>query len=120
MIRANLKNKNDQRIRRATKTRAKINDSWNHRISVHRSIQHMYLQLISPSGDKVITTISTNQKSNKSKANNIVSAKGIGTKMAAYIKKAKITNVAFDRSGYRYHGRIKAVAEALRENGVKI
>ena len=44
----------------------------------------------------------------------------VGTKMAAYIKKAKITNVAFDRSGYRYHGRIKAVAEALRENGVKI
>ena len=80
----------------------------------------MYLQLISPTGDKVITTVSTNQKSNKTKANNIESAKGIGTKMAAYIKKAKITNVAFDRSGYRSHGRINAVAEALRENGVKI
>ena len=100
MIRANLKNKNDQRIRRASKTRARISDSGNHRISVHRSIQHMYLQLISPAGDKVITTISTNQKSNKTKANNIESAKGVGTKMAAYIKKAKITNVAFDRSGY--------------------
>ena len=46
MIKANLKNKNDQRIRRATKTRVKISDSGNHRISVHRSIQHMYLQLI--------------------------------------------------------------------------
>ena len=120
MIRANINNKNNQRIRRATKTRAKIADSGNHRISVHRSIQHMYLQLISPTGDKVITTISTNQKNNKSKVNNIESAKDVGTKMASYIKKAKITNVAFDRSGYRYHGRVKAVAEALRENGVKI
>jgi large subunit ribosomal protein L18 len=76
--------------------------------------------LISPTGDKVITTISTIKKSNKSKVNNIESAKDVGTKMASYIKKEKITNVAFDRSGYRYHGRVKAVAEALRENGVKI
>ena len=115
-----IRNKNEQRLRRAAKTRSKIADSGNHRISVHRSIQHMYLQLISPKGDKVITTISTNQKDNKAKANNIESAKNVGTKMAAYIKKAKISNVAFDRSGYRYHGRVKAVAEALRENGVKI
>ena len=120
MIRTNTRNKNDQRLRRATKTRAKIGDSGNHRISIHRSIQHVYLQLISPAGDKVITTISTNQKDNKIKANNIKNAKGVGAKMAAYIKKAKITNVAFDRSGYRYHGRVKAVAEALREKGVKI
>ena len=113
-------NKNEQRLRRATKTRSKIANSGNHRISVHRSIQHMYLQLISPNGDKVITTISTNQKDNKIKANNIKSATDIGVKMADYIKKAKITNVAFDRSGYRYHGRVKAVAEALRDKGVKI
>ena len=116
----NTRNKNEQRLRRATKTRSKIADSGNHRISIHRSIQHMYLQLISPSGDKVITTISTNQKDNKSKVNNIKSATDIGVKMADYIKKAKITNVAFDRSGYRYHGRVKAVAEALRDKGVKI
>ena len=115
-----ISNKNSQRLRRATKTRLKIASSGNHRISVHRSIQHLYLQLISPKGDKVITTISTNQKDNKAKLNNIESAKGIGNKMAEYIKKAKITNVAFDRSGYKYHGRIKAVAEALRDNGVKI
>ena len=57
-----VKNKNSQRLRRAVKTRSKIADSGNHRISVHRSIQHMYLQLISPMGDKVLTTISTNQK----------------------------------------------------------
>ena len=115
-----IRNKNEQRLRRAAKSRSKISDSGNHRISVHRSIQHLYLQLISPDGDRVITTISTNQKDNKTKANNIKSAIGIGVKMASYIKKAKITNVAFDRSGYRYHGRVKAVAEALREKGVKI
>tara|TARA_B100001113_G_scaffold74680_1_gene58152 strand:+ start:1153 stop:1515 length:363 start_codon:yes stop_codon:yes gene_type:complete len=120
MIRNNSKNKNNQRIRRASKTRARIADSGNHRISIHRSIQHMYLQLISPSGDKVITTVSTNQKDSKAKGNNIESAKSVAIKMASYIKKAKIDNVAFDRSGYRYHGRVKAVAEALRENGVKI
>ena len=120
MIRNNSNNKNSQRIRRASKTRARISDSGNHRISIHRSIQHMYLQLISPSGDKVITTISTKQKDIKVKGNNIESAKGVANKMASYIKKAKINNVAFDRSGYRYHGRVKAVAEALRENGVKI
>ncbi len=120
MIRTNLKNKNSQRIRRATKTRAKISDSGNHRISIHRSIQHMYLQLISPSGNKVITTVSTKQKDTKAKGNNIESAKTVAIKMAKYIKKEKITNVAFDRSGYRYHGRVKAVAESLRENGVKI
>ena len=115
-----VKNKNAQRLRRAAKSRSKIADSGNHRISVHRSIQHLYLQLISPNGDKVITTISTNQKDNKAKANNIKSATDVGTKMADYIKKAKITKVAFDRSGYRYHGRVKAVAEALRDKGVKI
>ena len=115
-----IRNKNEQRLRRATKTRSKIADSGNHRISIHRSIQHMYLQLITPNGDKVITTISTNQKDNKIKANNIKSATEIGVRMADYIKKAKITKVAFDRSGYRYHGRVKAVAEALRDKGVKI
>ena len=115
-----IRNKNEQRLRRATKTRSKIADSGNHRISIHRSIQHMYLHLITPNGDKVITTISTNQKDNKIKANNIKSATEIGVRMAAYIKKAKITKVAFDRSGYRYHGRVKAVAEALRDKGVKI
>ena len=115
-----VRNRNEQRLRRATKTRSKIANSGNHRISVHRSIQHMYLQLITPNGDKVITTISTNQKDNKTKNNNIKTATEIGVKMADYIIKAKITKVAFDRSGYRYHGRVKAVAEALRDKGVKI
>ena len=70
-MKLNIKNKNNPRLRRASKTRSKITDSNNHRISVHRSIQHLYLQLITPAGDKVLTTISTNQKGNKSKNNNI-------------------------------------------------
>jgi len=69
---------------------------------------------------KLLLLYQPTKKNNKSKVNNIESAKDVGTKMASYIKKEKITNVAFDRSGYRYHGRLKAVAEALRENGVKI
>ena len=77
-------------MRRAAKSRSKIADSGNPRISVHRSIQHIYLQLISPKGDKVITTISTNQKDNKTKANNIKSATDIGVKMADYIKKLRL------------------------------
>ena len=120
MIKLKTKNKNAQRIRRATKTRAKIANSGNHRVSIHRSLQHLYLQLITPAGDRVITTISTKQKKVKSKSNNIDGAKNVADEMAKFIKKQKIVNVAFDRSGYKYHGRVKAVAEVLRENGVKI
>ena len=85
-----IRNKSEQRLRRAAKTRSKIADSGNHRISVHRSIQHLYLQLISPNGDKVITTISTNQKDNKIKANNIKSATDIGVRMAIILKKLRL------------------------------
>ena len=88
-MKSSIKNKNSQRLRRATKTRLKISDSGNHRISVHRSIQHLYLQLISPKGDRVITTISTNQKDNKLKTNNIESAKGIGRGWLTILKKQR-------------------------------
>ena len=84
--------------------------------------KHIYLQLLNSNGSKVITTISTNQKDVRKKAtsNNIESSKIIGKLMADFIKKEKIEKVAFDRSGYKYHGKIKALAESIRENGVKI
>ena len=85
-----VKDKNSQRLRRAVKTRSKIADSGNHRISIHRSIQHMYLQLISPTGDKVLTTISTNQKDSKAKANNIESAKGLEQRWLIILRKPKL------------------------------
>ncbi|MBH43943.1 MAG: 50S ribosomal protein L18 [Gammaproteobacteria bacterium] len=115
-------NKKVSRLRRATKTRQRISLSKNHRLSVFKSINHIYLQLLTPNGDKVITTISSTQKEfkKKKKVNNIESCKILGKKMADYIKKKKIDKVAFDRSGYKFHGRVKALADTIRENGVKI
>ena len=121
MIHANRDRKNS-RLRRARKTRMRISESSSHRLSVYRSIKHIYLQLLNSNGSKVLTTISTNQKNVRKKAtsNNIESSKIIGELMAKYIKKEKIEKVAFDRSGYKYHGKIKALADSIRENGVKI
>ena len=121
MIRVN-KNSRDSRLRRARKSRARISVSSEYRLSVYRSVKHIYVQLLTSNGSKVLTTISTNQKDlkGKIKSNNIESSKMIGKLMADYIKKEKIEKIAFDRSGYRYHGKIKALADSMRENGVKI
>ena len=121
MIRVNQDKKNS-RLRRARKSRMRISESSTYRLSVYRSVKHIYLQLLNSNGSKVITTISTNQKDVRKKAtsNNIESSKIIGKLMADYIKKEKIEKVAFDRSGYKYHGKIKALADSIRENGVKI
>ena len=121
MIRVNQDKKNS-RLRRARKSRMRISESSTYRLSVYRSVKHIYQQLLNSNGCKVITTISTNQKDVRKKAtsNNIESSKIIGKLMADYIKKEKIEKVAFDRSGYKYHGKIKALAESIRENGVKI
>ncbi len=117
-----VNNKKDSRLKRARKSRAKISDSATHRVSVYKSLQHIYLQLGTANGDKVLTTISTNQKKlrDKFKSNNIESSKAIGKLMADYLKKNKIDKVSFDRSGYKYHGKVKALADSMRENGVKI
>ena len=121
MIRIN-QNKKNSRLRRACKTRKRIGQSGAHRLSVYRSIKHMYVQLLTSNGDKVLTTVSTNQKNikKKVKSNNIETSKIIGKIIAEFVKKEKIEKVAFDRSGYKYHGKIKALAESIRENGVKI
>ena len=115
-------NKKNSRLKRARRSRAKIANSATHRVSVYKSLQHIYLQLGTANGDKVLTTISTNQKKikNKFKSNNIESSKAIGKLMADYLKKNKIESVSFDRSGYKYHGKVKALADSMRENGVKI
>ena len=117
-----VQGKKESRLQRAIKTRKKISETANHRISVFRSGRHIYAQLATSNGEKVITIISTNQKTlrKKIKSNGIESSKIIGKEMAEFIKKKKITKVAFDRSGYKYHGKVKALAEAIRENGVKI
>tara|TARA_B110000008_G_C16917124_1_gene543148 strand:- start:833 stop:1198 length:366 start_codon:yes stop_codon:yes gene_type:complete len=116
------KGRKNSRLKRATKTRKRISEFDGHRISVFRSVKHIYVQLLTSKGDKVVTTISTNQKALRktAKTNNIECSKVVGKKMAEFIKKEKIDKVAFDRSGYKYHGKIKAVADSIRENGVKI
>jgi large subunit ribosomal protein L18 len=92
------------------------------RLSVHRSNRHIYAQVIAPSGDKVLASASTLEpevrKSVKG-GGNVKAAAEIGKRIAEKAKQLGIETVAFDRGGYRYHGRVKALAEAAREHGLK-
>lgn len=111
----------DNRLRRARKTRAKIAELKVTRLSVHRTNTHIYAQIIAETGDKVLASASTVEADVRKKVKNggnVEAAAAIGKLIAEKAKKAGITTVAFDRSGYKYHGRIKALAEAARENGL--
>jgi large subunit ribosomal protein L18 len=111
----------NNRLRRARKTRAKIAELKVTRLSVHRTNTHIYAQIIAESGDKVIVSASTVEADVRKKVKNggnVEAAAVIGKLIAEKAKKAGVTTVAFDRSGYKYHGRIKALAEAARENGL--
>lgn len=111
----------NSRLRRARKTRAKIAELKVTRLSVHRTNTHIYAQIIAASGDQVLASASTLEaevrKSIKN-GGNIAAAAEIGKRIAEKAKAAGVTTVAFDRSGYKYHGRIKALADAARENGL--
>jgi large subunit ribosomal protein L18 len=111
----------DARLRRARKTRAKISELKVTRLSVHRTNSHIYAQIIAADGGKVLASASTNEaevrKSIKSGGNKDAAAL-IGKRIAEKAKAAGVTQVAFDRSGLKYHGRVKALAEAARENGL--
>ena len=112
-----------KRKRRYKKTRAKISELQVYRLSVHRTPKHMYAQIISPENDTVVS-VSTLQAEIKQslkngKTGNIEAAEIVGKVIAQKAKKAKIEIVAFDRSGFMFHGRVKALAEAARENGLK-
>ncbi|OGV77560.1 MAG: 50S ribosomal protein L18 [Methylotenera sp. RIFCSPLOWO2_02_FULL_45_14] len=111
----------NNRLRRARKTRAKIAELKVTRLSVHRTNTHIYAQIIAESGDKVIVSASTVEadvRKNLKNGGNIEAATVIGKLIAEKAIKAGVTTVAFDRSGYKYHGRIKALADAARENGL--
>jgi large subunit ribosomal protein L18 len=111
----------NNRLRRARKTRAKIAELKVTRLSVHRTNTHIYAQIIAETGDKVLASASTVEADVRKKVKNggnIEAAAAIGKLIAEKAKKAGITTVAFDRSGYKYHGRIKALADAARENGL--
>ena len=111
----------DNRLRRARKTRAKIAELKVTRLSVHRTNLHIYAQIIAATGDTVLASASTVEADVRKKVKNggnVEAAASIGKLIAEKAKKAGITTVAFDRSGYKYHGRIKALADAARENGL--
>ncbi|WP_042525535.1 50S ribosomal protein L18 [Coxiella burnetii] len=114
--------KQEKRIRRARRTRAKIKEFGAVRLCVHRSLNHIYAQLISPRDSKVLVCASTLEKEVRSQikhGGNIQAATAIGKLIAQRAKKAGVTKVAFDRSGYKYHGRVRALAEAVREGGIE-
>ncbi len=115
-------NKSESRQRRARKTRARIAEQKTVRLAVHRTNLHIYAQVISADGGKVLASASTVEADlRKELANggNAKAAAAVGKRIAEKAKSAGITSVAFDRAGYKYHGRIKALAEAAREHGLK-
>jgi len=114
--------KNSARLRRARQTRLKIRELGAARLCVHRTNSHIYAQIISGAGDKVLASASTAEKELRGKVKNGGNAKAaelIGQCIAERAQKIGIQNVAFDRSGYRYHGRVKALADAARAGGLK-
>jgi len=112
--------KKESRVRRARRSRAKMRELRVNRLSVHRSSQHIYAQIIGPEGDKVLASASTLDESLRSGGtSNIKAAASVGKLIAERAKAAGIVAVAFDRSGFKYHGRVKALADAARESGLE-
>ena len=114
--------KQDTRLRRARRGREKIKELAAMRLSVHRTPQHIYAQIFAAEGDKVLVAASTLQKDVRGElkiTGNIEAARAVGRAIAERAKAKGIGKVAFDRSGFMYHGRVKALAEAAREAGLQ-
>jgi large subunit ribosomal protein L18 len=112
--------KKQARIRRARRTRAKISELGVNRLCVYRTPRHIYAQIISATGDQVLASASTVEKDMRSGVTgNVEAASKIGKLIAERAKKAGLNKVAFDRAGYNYHGRVKALADAAREGGLE-
>ena len=112
--------KKQARLRRARKARARISRLGVNRLNVYRTPRHMYAQVTTPDGSKVLAAASTVEKDQRSSATgNVDAASRIGALIAERAKEAGISKVAFDRSGYNYHGRVKALADAAREGGLE-
>ena len=114
--------KKQNRLRRARKTRAKISELAVSRLSVHRTPRHIYAQIIAADGGTVLASASTVEKDVRKgtkSTGNIAAAAIVGARIAEKAKAAGIDTVAFDRSGFRYHGRVMALADAAREAGLK-
>ena len=112
--------KKKSRIRRATRARVKIRQLGVDRLCVNRTPRHIYAQIIAADGDKVLASASTLDSSLRGKATgNADAAKAVGELIAERAKSAGVKSVAFDRSGFKYHGRVKALADAAREGGLE-
>ncbi len=114
--------KKQSRLRRARRTRAKISELAVYRLSVHRTPRHIYAQIIAPDGASVLASASTVQKELREKlecTGNAEAAAEVGRAIAEKAKAAGVESVAFDRSGFRFHGRVKALADAARDAGLQ-
>ena len=112
--------KNESRLRRARRARSRMRNLGMSRLSVHRTPRHIYAQIIAPAGDKVLASASTLDSDLRNGATgNIAAAAVVGKLVAERAREAGVNKVAFDRSGYKYHGRIKALADAARESGLE-
>lgn len=113
--------KKQARLRRARSARAKIAELKAVRLTVFRSNSHIYAQVIDASGSKVLASASTSEKELRAEnpKGGTAAAAVVGKRIAERAKQAGVEKVAFDRSGYKYHGRVKALAEAAREAGLK-
>ena len=122
--------KKTDRLRRAKKARARIKQLGTHRLCVHKTPRHVYAQVIAPNGSEVLVSASTVDKEIRGQfkplprsvsvfIGNVEAAAIVGKTLAERAKKAGVSRVAFDRSGFKYHGRIKALADAAREQGME-
>ena len=115
--------KKQARLRRARRTRAAIRRQRVYRLSVNRSPRHIYAQVFEPDGSRVLAAASTLDKTVRGEVEgsggNVAAASVVGRVIAERAREAGIVRVAFDRSGYKYHGRVKALAEAAREHGLE-
>ena len=117
-------NKKESRLRRARKTRARIAEQKKLILTVHRSNNHIYAQIVDETGSKILasaSTLSADVKSQLKSGGNAAAAAAVGKAIAERAKGAGLLDkdIAFDRSGYKYHGRVKALADAAREGGLK-
>lgn len=114
--------KKSARLRRATRARKKISELAMHRLTVCRTPRHMYAQLIAPCGSQVLaaaSTVEVDLKKGLKGTGNADAAAAVGKAIAERAIEKGIKDVAFDRSGFKYHGRVKALADAAREAGLK-
>lgn len=110
------------RLRRATRARSKIHELGAYRLCVHRTPRHTYAQIVAPSGSEIVACASTLDKMLRTNISghtgNVAAASAVGKTIAERALAVGIDRVAFDRSGFKYHGRIKALADAARANGL--